>query len=281
MTANKNLNTPVNGSYVNDWDVPVNANWNTIDQAFGGLTIINVVGASGTIVLTPSQYISPNFVFEGALTADVTYQLPLNVGGIWTIENATTGNYTVTFASVSTPTLQIPQGYRTIAVSNGTSVSPGYNVPVTITSSQVISALGYTPANVAGDTFTGPITVDGAVVTTQNVDATTVSGANFGVRIRGDSGGYAILQFTDNPVSRQWSTITATSNGVISTSGALTAAGTITATTNLIVGTNATRSGNGVFPYYSDSGNTSGVITVSTAAPSGTPGNGDLWLQHN
>ena len=41
-----------------------------------------------------------------------------------------------------------------------------------------------------------------------------------------------------------------------------------------------TRSGQGRYVYLNGSGNTGGAITLSTSAASGTPGNGDIWIQH-
>jgi hypothetical protein len=38
--------------------------------------------------------------------------------------------------------------------------------------------------------------------------------------------------------------------------------------------------GAGAYPHFGSSAQTSGVITVDTAAASGTPGNGDLWIQY-
>ena len=35
FTTNKSIEKPANGDYVNDWNVPVNADWDIIDQAFG------------------------------------------------------------------------------------------------------------------------------------------------------------------------------------------------------------------------------------------------------
>jgi hypothetical protein len=41
-----------------------------------------------------------------------------------------------------------------------------------------------------------------------------------------------------------------------------------------------TRSSQGRYTYLVGSGNTGGAITLSTAAASGTPSNGDIWIQH-
>lgn len=41
-----------------------------------------------------------------------------------------------------------------------------------------------------------------------------------------------------------------------------------------------TKSGQGRYPYLNGSGNTGGAITISTSAASGTPADGDLWIQY-
>ena len=57
FTTNKSIEKPANGDYVNDWNVPVNADWDIIDKAFGGTTTLNATGQSSTPVnLTATQY---------------------------------------------------------------------------------------------------------------------------------------------------------------------------------------------------------------------------------
>jgi hypothetical protein len=95
FTTNKSLEKPANGDYVDTWDVPVNGDMDIIDQAFGGTTSINASGGSAT--LTASQYRSLILTITGVLTNNVTYTIPLNVGGEWIVRNATTGNFDVIF----------------------------------------------------------------------------------------------------------------------------------------------------------------------------------------
>ncbi len=129
MTTNKGLATPVNGSYVNTWDVPVNANWNILDAALGGSTTLNVVGLSGVNALTTTQYQSLIFSLQGALTANINYQLPAGVGGQWVVYNGSTGAYTITFSSAGGgASYVIPQGTRTLIVSDGTNVLLSSNI---------------------------------------------------------------------------------------------------------------------------------------------------------
>jgi hypothetical protein len=122
-TTNKALVTPANGSNVNVWDTPVNANWNAIDSALGGTTNLSVTGLSGVTVLTSTQYTPPNLNITGTLTANVNYQMPTGVGGIWSVNNGTTGAFSLTISSGGAGTsVVLPQGYRTAIISDGTNI---------------------------------------------------------------------------------------------------------------------------------------------------------------
>lgn len=126
FTTNKHIEKPANGDDVDTWDVPVNADWDTIDKALGGLTTINVVAATGTIALTFAQYRAPFLVFSGLLTASLNYQLPTGVGGFFWLFNNTTGAFTVTFSSAGGGTTYIiPQGGRAQLNSDGTNIVAG------------------------------------------------------------------------------------------------------------------------------------------------------------
>jgi microcystin-dependent protein len=98
-TTNKGLNQPVIGS--TGWGTPLNDNFGYIDDAFGGVTTIDVTGVTATpVVLTQTQYQKLIIKFTGTLTANVTYQLPSGIGGKWVLRNNATGAFTVTFASL-------------------------------------------------------------------------------------------------------------------------------------------------------------------------------------
>jgi microcystin-dependent protein len=128
-TTNKSLNTPANGSNVNMWDVPVNANFTTIDTAFGGsVTISGLTG--GTSTFTSTQYTPPIITLTGTLTSNQTLNFPSGIGGVWSIYNNTTGSYTVTIGSGGGgSTVSITQGYRTAVVCDGTNVAPATTTP--------------------------------------------------------------------------------------------------------------------------------------------------------
>ena len=116
-TTNLSLNLPTNGSFNNSWDVPVNANWSTIDAAIGGTTTFNVVGASGTTALVEAQYGTRIWEFSGLLTANVTYKIPSGVGGFWSAVNNSTGAFTITITSAGGGTsVVLTQGYTSAII---------------------------------------------------------------------------------------------------------------------------------------------------------------------
>jgi hypothetical protein len=90
----------------------MNANSHTLDQALGGLTVLNAQGLTGAQALTLAQYVPANIVVTGAPGGPVTYNLPVNVGGFFFVANLCTGaNSTIAFGSASVAgTVVIPSG---------------------------------------------------------------------------------------------------------------------------------------------------------------------------
>lgn len=129
FTTNKTLEKPGNGDYVDTWNVPVNADLDVIDQAFGGTTSINVTAASGVTTLSASQYRSLIIAFSGTLTANVDYRIPSTVGGQWIVTNAATGAFTVTVSSAGGGTsVVVAAGTRRLVYSDGTNVQSSFSV---------------------------------------------------------------------------------------------------------------------------------------------------------
>ena len=133
MTTNKALNTPANNS--SNWDVPLNANANLIDSAFGGVQSFNLAAVSGNVGVTAStyagaypantaSYIPLSFILSGALAGNVTLQIPNGVGGQWIVNNGTSGSYTVTISHASGGTsVVIPQNSTRTVFSDQTNFS--------------------------------------------------------------------------------------------------------------------------------------------------------------
>lgn len=73
-------------------------------------------------------------------------------------------------------------------------------------------------------------------------------------------------------VAGTWTFTNLTINGTVS--------GNTTFGGNLTMGGTVTKSGAGKFPYFGSATQSSGIITIGTAAVSGTPAAGDIYIQH-
>ncbi len=122
QTPSKYLYTPAHGADPGSWDIPVNLNWNNIDQAFGTYTGLNVNGQSGNVALTVSQAVPLGFILSGTLTANVNYVTPAAAGGFWMVRNPLPANsFNVTFSSASGGnSILIPSGANVIISADGT-----------------------------------------------------------------------------------------------------------------------------------------------------------------
>jgi len=97
-TQNKGLEQQPHNNL--NWDTPNNANFDIIDAALGGLTLINVTAVgTGPTALTQAQYKNMCLSFSGVLSNNVNYQLPNLVQGQWFIKNNTTGAFNLVISS--------------------------------------------------------------------------------------------------------------------------------------------------------------------------------------
>jgi hypothetical protein len=124
FTGNKGFEQPAAGDYVNAWAPVVNLNWSEIDLALGGTTSISVTGISApTTTLTLAQYRPPNIEFSGTLSANLNYQIPTGVGGMWSLSNETPASaFTLSFSIAAGNSLTLPPG-RILIISDGATVS--------------------------------------------------------------------------------------------------------------------------------------------------------------
>ena len=121
MGVNKSLTDPAYNA--TGWNTPLNANFDNIDQAFGGNQVFNLASASGTVSVSSSVYVGAypantasyiplSWTLNGTLTASVTLQIPASIGGQWNIYNNTTmGSYTIT--------VQAPSALSTVSLVTG------------------------------------------------------------------------------------------------------------------------------------------------------------------
>ena len=177
-TANKNLETPLNGSDINTWDQPINSNSQIIDSALGGTTTINITAVTGTVILTATQYQKLILKFTGTLTGNVNYQVPSGVGGMWAVVNSTAGAFNLVMSSGGGgSTATIPQGFTAFIISDGTNVGFSSTAPSSAGGSNTqvqYNKLG----SVAGSTnltfndSTNTLTLTGSIVQTGNQSIT-------------------------------------------------------------------------------------------------------------
>ena len=180
FTANKGIEQPAAGDYVNAWAPPVNANWLDIDTALGGTTPISVTGVpAGTITLTLTQYRPNNIEFSGTLSGNINYQLPAGVGGTWSIKNSTTGAFTLSFSISAGNSIALP-AHRTLIVSDGVTID-------TADSATLVTAEAYAAAQ-ASAAQAAAISAAAASAASLYVAKTTNIGSLTGVTIQADPG---------------------------------------------------------------------------------------------
>jgi hypothetical protein len=126
FTTNKSIEKPGNGDYVDTWSTPVNADFDIIDQAFGGVTNLNA--AAGNATLTSTQYRSLVLNVTGTIASAVTYTIPAGIGGQWIVINGTTGGFGVIIASAGGGTsYTVTNGNRMIVFSDGTNIRTSFS----------------------------------------------------------------------------------------------------------------------------------------------------------
>lgn len=212
FTTNKSIEKPGNGDYANDWNVPVNADWSIIDQAFGGTTSLNVTGVSTTPVnLTIDSvnaalsYQSLLLTISGTLSNNVIYTIPSGVGGQWIVANGTTGAFNVIIASLGGGTSYAPpQGYKTIIVSDGTNITAAITTPVVAGGSNTQIQYNFSGglAGSAGLTWNGTTLTANAISATTTIAATTNITAGGSITAAGN-----VTAYSDRSLKRDIQTI--------------------------------------------------------------------------
>lgn len=245
-TTNKNIEKPAYNDYAANptgWSGPINTDWDIIDAAFGGVTVKNPTSVSGTVALTTSEYqkliliIGVSATSPATLTANVTYTIPLGVGGQWIVYNNTTGAYTVTIAQASGggSSVAVQQGARTCIYSDGTNVAIADDrISVPGSTSQVLYNSNGTLAASANMTFSGSnFAVSGSLTA-----GTTVSDGDGNVRnlaINSQTTGYTLVASDNGKL------ISITTGGVTVPSSIFSAGNTITIYNNSASGQTITQ----------------------------------------
>src|SRR5215475_14165771 len=91
QTSNLQLFVPLNGADVGSWDVPLNANFNQLDNVLG--SGVSVALSNVPVTLSGAQYNARVITFTGTLTADVQVTFPA-YGRTWVVYNTCGANTT-------------------------------------------------------------------------------------------------------------------------------------------------------------------------------------------
>lgn len=139
FTTNKNIEKPAYNSFVDDWNTPVNADWDIIDKAFGGTHTVSLT--STDVTLTQDECQNVHILLTGVLTANVTVNFPSGVSGFYIVDNVTTGAFTVTLASAGAGPLTVSarQDANTFIWSDGFDVYLADSSPLNAGTGIVIS----------------------------------------------------------------------------------------------------------------------------------------------
>ncbi len=139
---------PSRGAYVDTWDEPLYANWQTLEAAISGTTTLSLSN-SNVILTVPTfpSYTDPPTVstsaqnlrlyLTGTLLANLTIFIPSTIGGFWILDDATSGSFTVTIKTTAVGSVGVNsvQGKTLTVFSNGTNIrlADSGNIPAVAT----------------------------------------------------------------------------------------------------------------------------------------------------
>lgn len=106
-TTNKGLAEPANGDL--SWDVPLNANFEIIDKAFGSSVTISLTGLT-TYAVSAVQAQNMSMYFTGTPTSGVSVTIPSSTAGQWVVRNGSNKSLTVSSLAGGAGTVTIVSG---------------------------------------------------------------------------------------------------------------------------------------------------------------------------
>lgn len=126
---------PARGSYVDTWDEPLYANWQTLEAAISGTTTLTL--SNSNIVLTVPTY--PTYadpptvstsaqnlrlLLTGTPSVNLTVYIPSTVSGFWIIDDQTTGSSTISIktTAVGSTGVNSVRNNTLMVISDGTNV---------------------------------------------------------------------------------------------------------------------------------------------------------------
>lgn len=163
------------GSYVDTWDEPLYANWQTLEAAISGTTTLTL--SSSNVVLTVPTYpayVDPptvstsaqnlRLLLTGAPSVNLTVYIPQTISGFWIVDDQTTGSTTITIKTTASGSVGIPssRGNTLFIYCDGTDVKLADSGNVTPSNKLVIP--GSVVAYAGVTTPSGYLFCDGAAV---------------------------------------------------------------------------------------------------------------------
>jgi hypothetical protein len=188
---------PPYGSYVDEWQKPVNSDFGLVDALISGTTTLNVSSltpsspfftlvfqdfdTSQTPWLNPLAGQNMRVVITGALSYNVTIFIPSNYPGVWIIDNQTTGPFSVTVLTTAAGSSGVAptQGFMSTIFSDGTNVKyadlgtvKSVAVPVATSTTQGTVTQGFLPGNCVNLDSQGkiPFQTDKYIISTGDPD---------------------------------------------------------------------------------------------------------------
>jgi hypothetical protein len=163
-TPNKGYNLQAVGSNVNVWGLVVNDIFSDIDTNLAGKLTKTLV--AGTTTLTADEAKNVFHVLNGALTGEVVYEFPANVGGFFFFSNDTTGPYTITVKPVGGTGYVLPSSPARVGVRIDVATNTAYALlntpdePIPLSDLQFTSDESYEfsyPEDISNVTFIQPV----------------------------------------------------------------------------------------------------------------------------
>ena len=245
VTTNYSWSYPTNGADATSWGTTLNTTLIAIDAQVRANVLASVPSASPT--------------FSGVVTS--TGNIVASAGAQLVVTASAGSSRYLTFQTATAPRWTISTNGATESGSNVGSdlvitrwndAGSAIDIPFVFTRSTGNATFGYN------------LTVSG-----------TISGnltGNVSGNVTGSSG-----SCTGNAATA--STATTATSATTATTATNLSGGSVSATTFTASGAMTKGSAGGI-PYLVAGTDTGGAITISTLAPSGTPANGDVWLQH-
>lgn len=126
---------PARGSYVDKWDEPLYANWQTLEASISGTTTLNLT-SSNVVLTVPTYptYTNPpsvstsaqnvRLLLTGAPSVNLTIFIPSTIAGFWIVDDQTTGSTTITIktTAVGSSGISSSRGQTLFIFSDGTNV---------------------------------------------------------------------------------------------------------------------------------------------------------------